>query len=204
MKPLRVVSTAILSILLLASAASCNAQKNEQQQDHGKPKQAEATRKNKQPDRSKSHPVPPARTQQREEPKRTTQMVRSNQQRASQEVQAQGVWQQHRAKNFASQRRSWKQRGGYTGYRIPNDYYARSFGPRHTFRVLNMPFMEMDRHPRFQYDGYWFTVLDPYPEYWDTDWYMNDDVYVDYSGDGYYLYDSKYPGRPGIAIDITF
>jgi hypothetical protein len=42
-------------------------------------------------------------------------------------------------------------------------------------------------YPRFQYRGYWFSPVDPYPEYWGDSWYENDDVYVDYSNDGYYL-----------------
>ena len=58
--------------------------------------------------------------------------------------------------------------------------------------------------PRFQYGGYWFSVLDPIPEYWASNWYENDDVYVDYYDNGYYLYDRRYPGRPGLAISISF
>jgi hypothetical protein len=46
--------------------------------------------------------------------------------------------------------------------------------------------------------------VDPYPEYWGTDWYQTDDVYVAYSGGGYYLYNRRYPGRPGVAIGISF
>jgi hypothetical protein len=48
--------------------------------------------------------------------------------------------------------------------------------------------------PRFQYGGYWFSFVDPWPEYWSNDWYDNDDVYIDYSGDGYYLYNRRHPG----------
>jgi hypothetical protein len=56
-------------------------------------------------------------------------------------------------------------------------------------------------HRRFQYGGYWFGFVDPWPEYWSDSWYDDDDVYVDYYGDGYYLYNRRYPGD---RIAITF
>jgi len=64
--------------------------------------------------------------------------------------------------------------------------------------------MEVGGFPRFQYGGYWFSVVDPYPEFWGNDWYESDDVYVAYADNGYYLFDSRYPGRPGIAVSISF
>lgn len=64
--------------------------------------------------------------------------------------------------------------------------------------------MEVGGFPRFQYGGYWFSVVDPYPEFWGDDWYQTDDVYVAYNDNGYYLYDARYPGRPGLAISISF
>jgi hypothetical protein len=54
---------------------------------------------------------------------------------------------------------------------------------------------------RFQYGGYWFALVDPWPEYWSSDWYDSDDVYVDYNGDGYYLYNHRYPSD---RIAISF
>ena len=53
---------------------------------------------------------------------------------------------------------------------------------------------------RFQYGGYWFGFVQPWP----VGWYYTDDVYVDYTGDGYYLYNRRFPDRPGIAISISF
>jgi hypothetical protein len=113
-------------------------------------------------------------------------------------------WQQHRARSFDAEHRSWQQRGGYNGYRVPDDYYRNHYGRDHSFRVYSLPFMVVGGFPRFQYGGYWFSSVDPYPEYWGDDWYETDDVYVQYYGDGYYLYNRRYPGRPGIAISISF
>jgi len=59
-------------------------------------------------------------------------------------------------------------------------------------------------YPRFQYGGFRFDVVDPWPEYWSDDWYDNDDVYVDYAGDGYYLYNRRYPGdRIAITVNLN-
>jgi len=62
--------------------------------------------------------------------------------------------------------------------------------------------MVVGGYPRFQYGGYWFSCLDPWPGDWAQNWYETDDVYVDCVGDGYYLYDNRYPGV-GIAISIS-
>jgi hypothetical protein len=46
----------------------------------------------------------------------------------------------------------------------------------------------------YEKNGFWFSLVDLWPEYWSDNWYENDDVYVDYAGDGYYLYNRSYPG----------
>ena len=103
------------------------------------------------------------------------------------------MWQQHRARSWESEHRTWQQRGGYNGYRIPQDRYRRYFGPQHRFRIYRYPMVVIGGYPRFQYGGFWFSLLDPWPEYWSDGWYDNDDVYIDYYEDGYYLYNPRYP-----------
>ena len=56
--------------------------------------------------------------------------------------------------------------------------------------------------PRFQYNGFWFSLVDPWPDYWGNNWYENDDVYIVYENDGYYMYNHRYPGV-GIAISVS-
>ncbi len=119
-------------------------------------------------------------------------------------LQQQQVWQQHRSNNWDNDHRNWQQRGGYNGYRIPDNDFRGHYGRSHWFRIYSLPFMYQGGYPRFQYGGYWFMVMDPYPDYWGNDWYESDDVYVDYYGDGYYLFNRRYPNRPGIAISISF
>jgi hypothetical protein len=114
----------------------------------------------------------------------------------------QSAWQRHRSQNWQSDHRNWQQRGGYHGYRIPDDRYRGYFGPNHGFRINALPFMVVGGYPRFQYQGYWISAVDPWPDSWGNDWYDNDDVYVDYVDNGYYLYNRRYPSS-GIAINIT-
>lgn len=132
------------------------------------------------------------------------QQRRTEQERISQQGEQRGYWQQRRARSFETEHRSWNQRGGYNGYRIPDSYFVSYYGSGHSFHVYGLPFMEVGGFPRFQYAGYWFSVVDPYPEFWGDDWYQTDDVYVLYADNGYYLYNSRYPGRPGVAISISF
>jgi hypothetical protein len=110
---------------------------------------------------------------------------------------------QSRARSWNDEHRSWGQRGGYNGYRVPEDRFRRYFGGNHFFRIGRLPMVFVGGYPRFQYDGYWVTFVDPWPEAWSPTWYETDDVYVDYTGDGYYVYNRMHPG-PGIAVTIAF
>jgi len=112
-----------------------------------------------------------------------------------------GVWMQHRANRWRSEHRAWRQRGGYRGYRIPGNRFRLYFGRNHGFRIANLPLVIVGGDPRFQYGGFWFSVVDPWPEYWSDNWYESDDVYIVYSDDGYYLYNRRYP-RDRIAISV--
>jgi hypothetical protein len=107
--------------------------------------------------------------------------------------QAHTTLQQGRAQRWDSEHRTWAQRGGYGGYYIPAARYSLYFGSDHMFR-MSVPTMYMG-YSRFDYRGYSFLLVDPWPEYWASDWYETDDVYVDYDDydDGYYLYNARYP-----------
>jgi hypothetical protein len=114
------------------------------------------------------------------------------------------VWQQDRAHSWQSEHRTWQQRGGYSGYRVPEDRFRRSFGRDHGFRIYSLPVVVVGTNRRFQYGGYWFSLVDPWPEYWSDNWYDNDDVYLDYSDDGYYMYNRRHPGdRLAISLYVN-
>src|SRR5258706_2753369 len=130
---------------------------------------------------------------------------RSAQQRSPAQVHQQQVaWQGDRARNWKSDHRTWQQRGGYRGYRVPDDRFRASYGQDHGFRFYSLPVMYVGGHRRFQYGGFWFGLVDPWPEYWSANWYDDDDVYVDYYGDGYYLYNPRHPGdRIAISFNLN-
>ena len=162
-------------------------QQDQQRQNQQHQQQAQAERQQQQ--RSAQQPRPQqVRTQ-------------SSQEQHRQQVEQQPVWQERRAHNWQSEHRDWQQRGGYNGYRIPQDRYTGYFGPSHAFRMYSYPVVVVGGYPRFQYGGFSFSVVDPWPEYWSNNWYANDEVYVDYSGDGYYMYNRRYP-RDRIAISV--
>ena len=109
---------------------------------------------------------------------------------------------QSRASSWDKEHRTWQQRGGYNGYRIPQDRFGLYFGHDHYFRINHLPMRFVGGYPRFQYDGYWVMFVDPWPADWAPTWYQTDDVYIDYVNDGYYLFDRAHPGI-GIAVTIS-
>ena len=80
--------------------------------------------------------------------------------------------------------------------RIPDDRFRANFGEGHTF-VINQPVM-VGGYSRFQYGGFWFGFLNPWP----VGWYYTDNVYVDYVDGGYYLCNPYYPGTR-VAISVV-
>jgi hypothetical protein len=80
--------------------------------------------------------------------------------------------------------------------RIPDDRFRSNFGRRHEFRIGSPTLV--GGYSRFQYGGYWFGFVQPWP----VGWYYTDDVYVDYIDGGYYLCNPSYPGDQ-IAISVV-
>jgi site-specific DNA-cytosine methylase len=112
------------------------------------------------------------------------------------------VLQGYRALSWRTEHRTWRQRGGYYGDQIPKDNFRRNFGRNHRFHVIDLSFGTYGGRPRFQWGGFWFSIVDPVPEYWSVNWYTNDDVYIDYLNDGYYLCNRRHP-HDRIAVTIS-
>jgi hypothetical protein len=180
-----IVASAVF--LLLGITALADARQGKQEEE-AKPAQ--------QQQQAKPEKQQPQRAQQQQQDNR------SAQQRSPDQVRQQQVaWQGDRAHRWKSEHRDWQQRGGYNGYRVPDDRFRSYYGEGHSFRIFSLPVMYVGGHRRFQYGGFWFGLVDPWPEYWSSDWYDNDDVYVDYYGDGYYLFNRRYPND---RIAISF
>jgi hypothetical protein len=80
--------------------------------------------------------------------------------------------------------------------RIPDARFRSNFGRGHEFRIGSPSLV--GGYSRFQYGGYWFGFVQPWP----VGWYYTDDVYVDYINGGYYLCNPYYPGAQ-IAISVA-
>ena len=136
--------------------------------------------------------------QQQEKPARNEHEQQANQQH---EQQARSEEQhQHAQRSEAEQQRQRSApalRLSVRGQgRIPEERFHSNFGQEHRFHIGNPRIV--DGYSRFQYGGYWFGFVEPWPE----GWYYTDDVYVDYVDDGYYLYNPYYPGVR-IAINVV-
>lgn len=75
-----------------------------------------------------------------------------------------------------------------TSIRIPDDRFRSNFGVDHHFHIGN-PVL-VGGYSRFQYGGFWFGFVQPWP----SGWYYTDDVYIDYVDGGYYMFNPYYPG----------
>jgi hypothetical protein len=203
MKPIQVASTAGI-LLFLGTTFSAYAQqdvqatksKSDTQKNAGQPQKQQPQRQQSEKQRLLRQPAQHPR---QPEPQRTQQARWQQQQGWLQQGGWQGheTWQEDRAQQWQSEHRTWAQRGGYGGYNIPQENFRLDFGSQHSFRIGSRPIMYQG-YPRFEYGGFSFMIVDPWPENWAKNWYNTDDVYVGYDG-GYYLYNRKYP-QIGIAI----
>src|SRR3984893_15091831 len=209
MKPVGLISTGVL-LLLLGAVAPTHAQQEQHEQDAKHPKQEEQAKPEKQQqdqnrqqqqdqNRQQQHAQQQQQDQNRQQQHAQQQQQDQNRQKqhAHQQQQDQNKQQQHahqqvnrpsqqdqhrhegeqrvawqgdRAHNWQSKHRTWQQRGGYNGYRIPEDRYRGDFGPDHVFRIYSYPVVVVGGYPRFQYGGFWFSVVDPFQEYLAGHW----------------------------------
>ena len=93
-----------------------------------------------------------------------------------------------------SKRTEQAQRADNQHGRIPEDKFRAHFGRQHTL-VVNRPTV-VNGQPRFQYSGYWFTIVDPWP----VGWAYTDQCYIDYIDGEYFLFDLLHPG---VRVAIT-
>jgi hypothetical protein len=173
----------------------------QQQQEQAKGQQAEQRQQRQQQANSARQQQQEQAATRQDQKRQQRDNVAAQRRSPAQVRQQQVAWRGDRARSWVSEHRTWQQRGGYHGYRIPDDRFRGYYGQDHGFRIYNLPVRYVGGHRRFHYGAYWFGLVDPWPEYWSSDWYDNDDVYVDYYGDGYYLYNRRYPSD---RIAISF
>jgi outer membrane biosynthesis protein TonB len=79
------------------------------------------------------------------------------------------------------------------GERIPPQKFDESFGSEHHFRVKHL-----QEGRRFEYSGYAFEVVEPWPAGWSYD----DECYIEQDEDDYYLVDVFHPGIRVLVIVV--
>jgi hypothetical protein len=141
-------------------------------QDHDQEEKAKPAQEEK-----KAQPEKPARPEEKSTQYRNTKPEERNAQQRAPEAKPEKQ-QQHAAANHD---------------RIPADRYKAHFGQQHTFRVSQGDY----RNHRFQYGGYSFGFVDPWP----SNWLYTQNVYVIEINGVYYLCN---PAYPGVNLTLSF
>jgi len=222
-------TTALFLLLGLAVPAHARQEKQEEkasppkQEQQAKPEKQQEAKPQQQQKQQQQHSQQQAQQQQRQQQSNTAQQqqqqAKPQQQQANSAKQQQQ--QQHSQQQAQQQQRQQQTASSHGGpqrtqqamtaqrsqpqlrlsdrgsSRIPDDRFRSHFGREHHFHMGN-PVM-VGGYSRFQYGGYWFGFVDPWP----VDWYYTDDYYIDYVDGGYYMYNPYYPGaRFAITVVI--
>ncbi len=183
MRAFRILNAAFFSLVvggLIGGSAALYAQDDKPQEDKA-PRQEEPKAQPKpnemkpQGEAKPEHPdeAKPARPEgQREDQKETG--------RAQQQTHEQARPEDHAAQGGHAQPAG---KGGH----IPDDKFRASFGRSHTFTAKTVI---VEGQPQFQYSGYSFQLVDPWP----VGWAYTDDCYIDYIDGEYFLFDLLHPG----------
>ena len=172
MKLVGVISTAVLS-LALGVAVPAFAQEQHEQEEQKAP--AAQDEKKAQPEKSTKQEEKPAAQQEKN--------AKPEEKNAKQEQNSKPA-----AKNEQQQRAA-----GNRGGQIPADKFKANFGQQHTFRVSQGDY----NNHRFQYGGYSFGFVDPWP----SNWLYTQNVYVIEIDGVYYLCN---PSFPGVNLVLSF
>jgi hypothetical protein len=222
-KKIGMIGTSALFLLMgLGTPANARQEKQEEkakpqkQEQQAKPERQQQSQAPKQQQHQAQAPKQQQRQQQqaqapKQQQRQQQQAQAPKQQQQRQQQQAQGRQQESRQQQSRTsgapertQRAQERQRSqpalrlsARGSGRIPDQRFRSNFGREHRFRI-NEPVL-VGGYSRFQYGGYWFGFVEPWP----VGWYYTDDVYIDYVDGGYYMYDPYYPGaRFSISVVI--
>ena len=174
MKLVGIISTAVLSLTLGAAAPAFAQQEQHDQQEEQKAKPAQPEEKKAQPEKPAKQEEKPAAQQEN-----NTKPTEKNA--------------QQQEKNTKPEEKNAQQAQQAGGGRIPADKFKANFGQQHTFRVSQGDY----NNHRFQYGGYSFGFVDPWP----SNWLYTQNVYVIEINGVYYLCNPMYPG---VNIALSF
>jgi flagellar motor protein MotB len=168
MKLVGIISTAVLSLTLVA-AAPVYAQEQHDQQEEQKAKPAQGEKQTQPAKSAKPEEKPAAQEDKNTKPA---------EQNAKQEDK--------NAKPAEKNAQQEQHAAGNGGGRIPADKFKANFGQQHTFRVSQSDYS----NHRFQYGGYSFGFVDAWP----SNWLYTQNVYVIEINGVYYLCNASFPG----------
>jgi flagellar motor protein MotB len=168
------ISTAVLSLTLVAAAPAFAQEQHDQDEQKAKPAQEE---KKAQPEKSAKQEEKPAAQQEK-----NAKPEEKNAKKEEKNVKP-------AEKNAQPEQRT----AGNGGGRIPADKFKANFGEQHSFRVSQSDYS----NHRFQYGGYAFGFVDPWP----SNWLYTQNVYVIEINGMYYLCNSSYPG---VNLTLSF
>ena len=197
MKLVGFISTAVLSFTLVAAAPAFAQQEQREQQEEQKAKPAQQEEKKAQPAKPAKQEGKSAQQQNKntKPAEKNAQQQNKNTKPAEKNAQQQNKNTKPAEKNAQQQQQHTQQAqpakqaqhaGGNGGGRIPDDRFKANFGREHTFHVSQGDY----GNHRFQYGGYWFGFVDPWP----SNWLYTQDVYVVEINGVYYLCNASFPG----------
>jgi outer membrane biosynthesis protein TonB len=193
MKLVGLLTSAVLSLTLVA-AASIYAQEPRDQQEEQKAKPEE----NAQPAPKQDEKNAQQQDKNSQQEEKNAQQQDKNKQSAEKNTQQQDKNSQQEEKNAQQQQAKPVQQaqraGGNGGGGIPADRFKANFGREHSFRVSQGDYSNR----RFQYGGYSFGFVDPWP----SKWLYTQDVFVVEINGAYYLCNPLYPGV-NLALSFT-
>lgn len=203
MRLLTAIGTAVLSLTLAVPTYARQENQDNHEEEKAKPAQDE---KKAQPEKTakqgdKNAGQEEKNTQQdrnrNQEQKSAHQQDKNNkpEQKNAQQENKKNQQENRNAQQHSQQAEPARQAQRGNGNRIPDDRYRANFGREHSFRVSHNDY---DRGRRFQYGGYWFGFVDPWP----TNWLYTQDVFVVEIDGMYYLCNPMYPGV-NVAITVN-
>jgi hypothetical protein len=185
MKLVGVLSTTVLSLTLGVGIPAFAQQEQHDQQEEQKAKPPQEKEKKAQPEK----PV--------KQGEKDVHQQDAHQQDVHQHDQNKPA--EHNAQEQRSQEakpgKQEEHAGGHGGGRIPDDRFRANFGQEHRFRVSETDYR---RDRRFQYGGYWFGFVQPWP----ANWLYTQEVFVVEIDGVYYLCNASYPGV-NVTLSVT-
>ncbi|MFZ0479165.1 MAG: hypothetical protein WAL71_08445 [Terriglobales bacterium] len=168
MKLVGVIGTAVLSLVLGVAAPVFAQEQHEQEEQKSKPEAQE---------QKKAQPEKAAKQEQKPE---------AQQEKNAKPEEKNAKQEDKNAKPAEKNAQQGQRAANNGGGRIPADKFKANFGQQHTFRVTQADYS----NHRFQYGGYSFGFVDPWP----SNWLYTQNVYVVDINGVYYLCNASFPG----------